>query len=503
MRFLFAAGWRVFLFVCLTASGLAAESKPNIVILLADDLGWGDLKCYPKLPADVKDNLIETANLDKLAADGTRFTDAYANYMVCAPSRAGLISGRYQNQFGFFGFESTAAPFPKDIETLPEAMHRQGYVSALMGKWHVSTVPGSWPLDRGFDRFFGFLCGEHDFYQPSVGEPMHDGGRTNDAFIYDQTKPVAKIQYLTDELTDRAIDFMKTSQAGGKPFFLYLAYNAPHAPLQAPWEDLEPFLEGKGKTMPPRDIARAMVVRLDKNIGRLRDFLKKNNLEKTTLIFFASDNGGAQQSYNGGLRGQKSYFFEGGIRVPMIAAWPGVIPAGKTLSQPVILMDLYPTALAAAGATPAQFPPKLDGVDLMPLLTGKIATPPHQQLYWGDMAKHAWAVRDGKWKLVREDINPLVVRKDRVKPNMQTMLFDLEADYAESKDLFAAQPEIAAKLQKEIDAFYAASPPWTYTPEIKAAHEKELAERAKTIPQLQRQDGSPGHSRNGKPWVNY
>jgi len=483
------------------AEASKAPSKPNILFILADDLGWGDPSCYPKDSA-VPDAFVATPHIDALAASGVRCTDGYAGHVVCAPSRAALMAGRYQHRFGYFGFAETNAPFPKDIRTMPESLRAAGYATGMFGKWHVSFARGSGPLDRGFDRFFGFLGGEHFYFDANIGQPIHHVGNAPDAWIFDQREPVKSVKYLTDEFTDRALSFMQGATAAGKPFFVYLPYNTPHAPLQVPWEDLEPFARQRpGDKFVARDIARAMIVRLDANVGRLMAFLKDNGLEKDTLVVFSSDNGGAQQCHNGGLRAPKGYFYEGGIRVPFIFNWPRRLPAGREFHEPLIQLDLYPTFLAAAGVAPADFPPGLDGVDLLPFLDGSRNGPVHERLFWGQSEKKGkWAVREGHWKLVHEDTNPPDQAKSAKLPkNMKIQLYNLAADPFERNDLAEAQPQRVARLRKLMDEFLAAAAPSLYTRQIDAAHRAELADRQKdpALKPVKRWDGSPGHHQGG------
>jgi arylsulfatase A-like enzyme len=397
----------IFSFVAPLASASAAESAPNILLILADDLGWGDLGRYPKGSAWGDEARTATPHLDRLAERGILCTDAYATGMVCCPSRAGLMSGRYQTHLGYYSFGESNAPFPS-VKLMPEALRELGYATIMSGKWHVSTAPGSWPQDRGFDHFFGFLGGQHDYFDPSLGQPFTPVENSPDAPILDDGMPAASLTYLTADLTDRAIKHMEGARERRRPFFTYLAYNAPHPPLQALWSDLEPYARAREDgRFNSRDIARAMLAALDRDIGRLLDWLEKSGLDRDTLIVFSSDNGGHDDGpgrvvqHNGGLRGRKGYLFEGGIRVPLLISWPAGLPAGRTYREPVSQLDLYPTFLAAAGAKPPDW--QLDGVNLLPHLCGHTSAAPHERLFWsmGDI-KRNWAVREGPWKLVRE-----------------------------------------------------------------------------------------------------
>jgi len=474
-----------------------AEDRPNIILIVADDLGWGDLGCYPKGAAWGPEAITPTPCIDALAASGVRFTQGYATAMVCAPSRAALLTGKNQQRFGYYGFEDTLAPIPSDLKLLPEALREAGYRTGMFGKWHVSSAAGSWPLDRGFDQFFGFIGGQHDYFQRNIGEKMHGIGRAADAMVYDQDRPAERIGFLTDEFTDRALGFMA---GGGRPFFLYLPFNAPHPPMQVPWRDLAPYAaqraDGKSTS---RDIARAMIENLDRNVGRIVAWLEEKGLRENTLIVFTSDNGGSDGGpdrvlqHNGGLKGRKSTYYEGGIRVPLILSWPERLPAGEVFRKPVSQLDLFPTFLAAAGS-PKVTTQAFDGVNLLPYLNGENASVPHPLLFWCVSNDVAWAIREGDWKLVRDDVDPTTLggkfRGDAPR-EYKLQLYDLASDPQETKDVLDDNPDVAARLQKRMAAIRAELAPTLATPEIVAAWKAELAERAKT-PALNEARSLPG-----------
>lgn len=478
-----------------------SDTRPNIIVVLADDLGWGDLGCYPKGEAWGGEAHIPTPNLDRLASEGVRCTSGYATSMVCAPSRAGLLTGRNQQHLGYFGFEETMAPFP-ETPKFPEPLRNAGYQTGMIGKWHVSFAPGSHPMDFGFERFFGFLGGEHDYFEANQGQPIHHVNHATDAYVYDQTQPVKTVKYLTHEFTDQAIKFIQSSSEKKRPFFLYLPYSAPHPPMQVPWEALKPYAEKRSREkFTGRDIARAMIEVLDQDIGRLLQYLAENGLDKNTLIIFSSDNGGHDEGpshfiqHNGGLRARKGYVYEGGIRVPFIVKWPGHIPAGTVYSKPVTHLDLFPTALAAAGLPQNQWPKELEGVDLIPFLNGEKTGDPHEKLFWSmESSKKDWAVREGKWKLVNEDIRPLPVKKGS-KPTFETQLYDIDNDPFEQHNVYKEYPEVVSRLEASMKAFHQSMAPSIYTPEIDEAHKKNLKEREKNedLEGWPRADGSPGH----------
>lgn len=485
----------------------AENAKPNIILIVADDLGWGDIGAYPKGAAWGDETKVVTPNIDKLATTGVMCTQGYTTGMVCAPSRAALLAGQNQQRFGYYGFEDTVPPFPADLKLLPQALKDAGYRTGMIGKWHVSSGKNSQPLDKGFDRFFGFLGGQHDYYQPNVGEVMHGIGRAKDAYIYDQKEPVKEIKYLTDEFTDRAIDFM--GQKSGEPFFLYLPYNTPHPPMQVPWEYLQKYAEPDG-TYSSRAIAQACIENMDFNVGRIVQWLEEKGLKENTLIVFTSDNGGSDGGpgrmlqHNGGLKGRKGTWYEGGIRVAYILNWPAGLPHGEVYKKAVSQLDFYPTFLAAAGGDQSVKTQKLDGVNLLPFLNGKDTAAPHQQFFWCVGNDTAWAVRDGDWKLVREDADPTTIggKYRGEAPRQYTLqLYNVEADPNESKDLLKENPEKVAQLEKQMaDARSTWMKPSIATDEIVAEWKAMLAEREKNTPDLNianSPSGSPGHWKGG------
>ena len=484
----------------LVSHRVSAAHKPNIIVILADDLGWGDLSCYPKGEAWGDEAKVATPNIDALAASGVRCTQGYATCMVCSPSRAALLSGQYQQRFGFYGFGEANVPFPTRLKLLPETLREDGYSTAMAGKWHISFAPESTPLKRGFDRFFGLIGGQHDYFDAGLGQPMHGVSNAADAFLKDQEKNVEHIKYLTDELTDRALGFLGEARKQPRPFFLYLPYNAPHPPMQAAWQDLEPFAKLRPKErFNSRDIARAMIANLDANVGRVMRWLHENDLEKNTLVFFTSDNGGADDGpghvtqHNGGLRGRKGYFYEGGIRIPYIVSWPGTLPAGATFEQPVSHLDIYATAAAVAGHARTE-DLHLDGVNLIPHLTLKDTSAPHARMFWSVQTPLRWAVREGDWKLVREDLTPTLLQL-RSPSKFKLQLYNITEDRNETHDLAEEKLETVARMQKLFDGFLAQSQPTTFTPAVNAANKAAVAARAKNpaLREHPRSDGAPGH----------
>ncbi|QHI69807.1 sulfatase family protein [Tichowtungia aerotolerans] len=425
-----------------------AAEKPNILMILVDDMGYGDVGFN-----GCKD--IPTPNIDSIAAQGVHFLEGYVTAPQCAPSRAGLLSGMRQNRFGREENHSIdKLGLPVDIRLFGDYMRDAGYRTGLVGKWHEGTMPGSRPLERGFDSFYGFLVGSTFFLPP-------DGADTIPG-MFDGTQRIKVTDYLTFVLGDQAVEFI--GQKSEKPFFLYLAFNAPHAPLQAPEEYLKKFehlaVDGepgllcrytKTNIKHPRQVYAAMVSALDDTIGKVLQSLRDRGLEENTLVYFLSDNGGptaVTSADNGPLRGVKGDLLEGGARVPFAVQWKGTIPAGQTLDTPVLSLDLLPTALAAAGVSA---PVNLDGVNLLPLMEdGKALA--KRTLYWRFPFPPfcpVWAVRDGDWKLVKE-----AERKDGHKGftrTARTGLYRISDDIHEDHDLSGQYPEIRQKLQAEFD----------------------------------------------------
>ncbi len=413
LTFLRLAGFLVLLAPLLSR----AESQPNVIIFYADDLGWGEITAQ----GFSKD--IPTPNIDSLAQNGLRFTNGYVAATYCSPSRAGLMTGRYPTRFGHeFNAVAEAVGLRADQTTMATRLKALGYATAAIGKWHLGDQPENRPTKRGFDEFFGTLKNT-PFFHPAnfIDSRLSNEVRevTDDAF------------YTTDAYADRAIEWLEKNKS--KPCFLYLPFNAVHAPLQAPKKYLDRFpniADEKRKTF------AAMMSGMDDAIGRVLAKVRDLGQEENTLIFFISDNGGptaSTTSYNGPLRGFKMTTFEGGTRVPFIAQWKGKIPAGKTYDFPVMNLDVLPTAIIAAGGKP-EASWNLDGVDLMPYLTGTNTSRPHQTLYWRYGPQ--WAIRDGDMKLV-------VSKGGSGNPE----LYNLAHDIGESKDLAVAQSAKVKELK--------------------------------------------------------
>ena len=406
--------------------GQAGERRrPNIVVLLADDLGWGDVGCY-----GCQD--IKTPNLDAFAAQGARFTNAYSSGPVCSPTRAGLLTGRYQQRFGFdANAEGQAAPTdrgPRALDiaqtTIAQRLKAAGYATGLVGKWHVGSEPGYLPNDRGFDECYGYLP-----YGLAAKGP--GGGPLP---IYRGKQEVPAPANHMEQFGREALAFIDRHREA--PFFLYLAFSAVHGPMVGP----EPWLS-RYREIPllPRRKYAADLSQLDDIVGQVMAKIAALGLDEDTLVFFLGDNGGpGRPAYNGPLRGTKWTLWEGGIRVPFAVRWPGHITAGQTLDQPVIQLDIVNTALGVANAAvkPAD---ALDGVDLRPLLTGSAKAAPHDALYWRFGVQYA--VRQGDWKLVKPHID------------QQPHLFNLADDIGEATDLATKEPDRVKAMQALWDAW--------------------------------------------------
>ena len=415
-------------------AALHAADKPNIIVILADDMGYADAGFN-----GCKD--IPTPHLDSIAKNGIRFSAGYVSAPQCAPSRAALLMGVDQNRIGCENNNVTDIAGLSEGTTFADHMRAAGYRTGMVGKWHLGTEPGQQPLDRGFDEYFGFLRGSSWF----LPRPGHQ----SIAQILEGRKPVPVGGYLTDVFGDRAVRFITEHKT--KPFFLYLAFNAPHAPYEAPAEEIAKFAHIENNK---RRTYAAMVSIMDRNIGRVLAALKTADCEKNTLVVFLSDNGGPDDGYsnNTPLHGWKGDTFEGGIRVPFVMQWPGTIKSGQTVDVPVSSLDLLPTALAMAGQP---VPPSLDGKNLLPALRGESAFPARalawRFVYGENASKAPWAIREGHWKLVMGSVASQAVQ-----------LFDLSTDPGEAHDLSTAHDAVRERLQKSHDAWVRSMPaPYT------------------------------------------
>jgi arylsulfatase A-like enzyme len=404
----------------------AAPSRPNVLIVLVDDMGYGDLGCYG--------GDITTPHIDGLARDSVRLTDFYANGPVCTPTRCGLMTGRYQQRVGLewaTGPGMTEPGLPTTEVTLPRLLKDAGYRTAMFGKWHLGYKPQFGPVAHGFDEYFGLLSGNHDFYSHREINGAPD--------LVEGDQPVEKPGYTTDLITARSVAFLERQEAG-KPFFLYVAYNAVHWPFQRPdtADDVrtrETWFRGT------RDDYAAMLRRVDDGVGRMLGVLAEKGLDRDTLVVFTDDNGGERLSSNAPLAHHKGTLWEGGIRVPCLLRWPGRLPAGAVSKEVAITMDLTATALSAAGATlPAGR--TLDGLDLVPRLVAP-AKPVARALFWriNRPERRQVAARDGRWKYLRD--------------GGIEMLYDLEADPSERRDVQYEHPDELAHLRGAVAAWEA------------------------------------------------
>ncbi|TWI85525.1 arylsulfatase A-like enzyme [Lacibacter cauensis] len=367
------------------------QTKPNIIIILTDDQGYGDVGF-----TGCKD--IPTPNIDRIAKNGVVFTNGYVSYAVCAPSRAGLMTGRYQDRFGYSRnplyrpFDATIG-LPLTEQTLPELLKQNGYNTMGIGKWHLGVHQQFRPWNRGFNEFFGFLGGGHRYLPEEYTIAQQDSAK-NEAESY-RTKlirnntVVEEREYLTDALSREAVSFIERNKQ--QPFFLYLAYNAPHAPLQATPKYLSRFEHIKN---PKRKTYAAMVSAVDDGVGAVLDKLQQLQLTENTIVIFLSDNGGPENdngSDNGPLRGGKGSLFEGGIKVPFAMQWPKQIKANTQYDQPVISLDIFVTIASNIGKSSS---PKnqLDGVNLLPYLQSKQQGSPHAYLFWRQFDQKNYAV---------------------------------------------------------------------------------------------------------------
>jgi arylsulfatase A-like enzyme len=424
----------------LLAGDACAQSRPpNIVFFLADDMGYADVACYGRPD-------LRTPNIDRIAKEGVRFLQAYANSAVCTASRVGLITGQYQYRFKI-GLEeplaaNSAVGLPPQQPTLPSLLKKAGYATTLLGKWHLGYLPNYGPLKSGYDHFWGFRSGALDYYTHT------DTGHKDD--LWDGDVPVQQTGYMTDLIGDRAVDAVNSYAGASQPFFLDVHFNAPHWPWEAVGDQAEaerlrkaPLYHYDGGS---QRTYQQMIERMDFQIGRVLQALEKNGLAGNTIVIFTSDNGGERFADTWPFTGRKTELLEGGLRIPLVARWPGRTPKGVTTEQVAIHMDWLPTLLAAAGTAPAPDAPS-DGVNLLPVMTGK-APPSPRKLFWRYKANHQRAMRDGNWKILRINDN--------------SFLFDVAADPMERANLKTRHRDVFDRMAAEWNAWNA-----TMLPEIR------------------------------------
>lgn len=435
------------------SSPVPSPRAPNVVLIVADDLGWGELGCYGQ-------RKIRTPRIDALAAEGARFTQFYSGAPVCAPSRCVLLTGKH-NGHGVVRDNFEVQPegqldLPSSEVTIAEVLRERGYATGCFGKWGLSAPDTEGhPNAQGFDEFFGYICQRqaHDFYPDHLW-------RNRERVELDRA------QYSHDLVADAALEFVREHRE--QPFFLYIPFTIPHLALQVPddslaeyvgeWED-PPYEGGKGyKPHPtPRAAYAGMVTRMDRDVGRIVDLLAELELADDTLVLFTSDNGptydrlgGSDSAFfesAGGLRGLKGSVYEGGLRVPLVARWPGCVPAGSTCALPAAFVDLYPTIASECGASE---PAVLDGESLGPALRDPSLSTRARPLYW-ELAGYGGqqAARLGDWKAVRRQMR---------KGNDRIELYDLATDAGETRDLASQRPEVLAQLRAVLEREHVDAP---------------------------------------------
>ncbi|WP_020208762.1 sulfatase family protein [Gilvimarinus chinensis] len=424
---------------------VVAAEQPNILVILADDLGYGDL-------GYTGSKEIRTPTIDELAAGGVVLTNGYVTHNYCGPSRAGLLTGRYQARFGmenniaYSPFDPHAG-IPESEQTFAKRLQEVGYTTGIIGKWHLGAAPNHHPNNRGFDYFFGFLSGGHSYFpqDETVMAPLFVESGQPDYMVNEggylplvrNEKGAEHTEYLTTQMSRDAARFVRETD---DPFMLYLSYNAPHAPLQAPQELIDQYQHIEDSE---RRVYAAMVDSMDSGIGMVLDALKDSGKYENTLIFFLSDNGGvypeswmpnADWANNSPYRRGKVSLLEGGVHVPFVVHWAGKLPAGESFDGLVSALDIAATSVALAGADATDG--KLEGVNLVPFLTGEKEGSPHPALFWRmEEADHLWAVRTEDYKYMNQPL-----------PGVGKSFFDMKNDPTEQNNLYGNMPE----QQKEL-----------------------------------------------------
>ena len=410
------------------------EKPPNVIVIISDDQGYADVGFHGSKE-------IFTPNIDRIANNGVVFSEGYVSYAVCSPSRAGLITGRYQNRFGYtrnilLAPKDSIMGLPLTEQTLSDVLGKANYKTKAIGKWHLGAHESLVPERRGFDEFFGFIIGGHRYFPEDLTlNDLTKARRQMDGYvtrIYDNGKRIDTKKYLTEELSDNAVKFIEDNS--DNPFFLYLSYNAPHTPLQATERDLE---RNKHIEVEKRRTYAAMVSSMDDGIGLILDKLEEKKITDNTIVIFFSDNGGVEWynfSDNGVLRGIKGDFFEGGIRVPFTMQWPKKIKPGITYDKPIIALDVFATVASAASAE-KYIKNDIDGVDLLPYLTGDKFGLPHEYLYWQNPDKDIDVVRDERYKYLR-------IKNDEY-------IFDLKNDISEETNIINSSKPIYNRLKSQ------------------------------------------------------
>jgi arylsulfatase A-like enzyme len=447
-------------FFCFCVVGGA--TPPNILLILADDLGYADLSAQGC-------KQFQTPNIDSIATNGVRFTDGYVTNSVCAPSRAGIMSGRID-----IGFEANIPEDPNpntgldaNLKTMADMLKGAGYSTFCIGKWHLGADPQFYPTQRGFDYFCGLRAGSRSYFPNAAHDASNSPRR-----IEMNGRDVQFEGYLTDYFTDRAVELIEShaEKSPDKPFFMYLSYTAPHAPMEARPELSAKFTHIENEK---RRIYAAMVTSLDQGVGRVLDSLKKNNLLENTLVVFLSDNGGpiaANGSSNGPLKGQKGSLWEGGVRVPFLIQWTAKIPAGQVRADVVSSLDLVPTFAAIAGTQPLD---KATGINLIPHLESGGKKVGDRKLFWRRAKMQLCALRSGSFKWSEE------------RKKGERSVFDLGKDIGEKTNLVTQMPELSEQLKQEYEQWERTVPEpafdekWDEKKEKQQQREQQEYERTK------------------------
>ena len=423
-----------FLFLGLISCSINEEKLPNVIVIISDDQGYADVGFHGSKE-------IFTPNIDRIANNGVIFSEGYVSYAVCSPSRAGLITGKYQNRFGYtrnilLAPKDSTMGLPLTEQTLSDVLGKANYKTKAIGKWHLGAHESLVPERRGFDEFFGFIIGGHRYFPEDLTiNDLTEARRQMDGYItriYDNGNRIDTKKYLTEELSDNAVKFIEDNS--DNPFFLYLSYNAPHTPLQATKKDLERNMHIE---VEKRRTYAAMVSSMDDGIGLILDKLEEKKISDNTIVIFFSDNGGVEWynfSDNGVLRGIKGDFYEGGIRVPFVMQWPKKIKPGITYDKPIIALDVFATVASAASAE-KYIKNDIDGVDLLPYLTEENSGLPHEYLYWQNRDKDIDVVRDERYKYLR-------IKNDEY-------IFDLKNDISEETNIINSSKPIYNRLKSK------------------------------------------------------
>ncbi len=423
-------------------TGKTSTDKPNFVIIIADDLGYGDLGYTGSTE-------IKTPHIDALAKSGVIFEQGYVSAPVCGPSRAGLMTGRNQVNFGFDNNNVNPAPqynreyfgLPITEKTIADRLAKQGYVNGMIGKWHLGDEKHFQAQTRGFEEVWTYPYGGHDYFRVDLSskekylQPLISNYKTPD-----------DITYITDDTGNEGVDFIERNK--DKPFFLYASFNAPHAPLQAPQQDIDLYKHIKRED---RRIYAAMIHRLDVNVGKIIQSLKSAGVYENTVVVFLSDNGGPgtgknSRTVNAPFRGSKGILLEGGIHVPFVMSWPKKIKAGSSYANPVTSLDLTPTFVDLAGGKITK-KDKIDGHNVLPYITGEKAGDPNQEMKWRFTVSAS--IRDGDWKLIR-------------LPDRLPLLYNVIEDVAELNDVAAKHPTRVVKMLKALGDWDVSTPQHLY-----------------------------------------